>query len=94
MVPPSKIKLRFYLIGNIIVFGRSIGTGPAVYLSSVRDIGLMCLISPFTSLKEIVGSTWGIMGRLAQFAVAEQFENLKHIKNTKAPVFIIHGIED
>lgn len=54
-VPPST-NLPFYIpltlpLENILVFGRSIGTAPAIYLSSKRKIGILGLISPFTSLK-------------------------------------------
>jgi len=49
-----KIILKIY-IGikpkNIIIMGRSIGTGPATYLASKREVGLLVLISPFSSIK-------------------------------------------
>ena len=39
---------------NIIIFGRSIGSGPATYLSSNHHPGCLVLMSPFTSLKDAV----------------------------------------
>jgi hypothetical protein len=36
-----------------MLFGRSIGSGPAVYLASVRPVGLMTLMSPFSSIRAV-----------------------------------------
>jgi len=36
---------------EILVMGRSIGSGPAVYLGSKREIGGLVLISAFISLR-------------------------------------------
>lgn len=41
---------------NIIVFGRCIGSGPAIYLSYTYNPKLLLLISAFTSLKEAAKS--------------------------------------
>ena len=35
---------------NIIIFGRSIGSGPSTYLASKYKPGCLVLMSPFTSL--------------------------------------------
>jgi len=39
---------------NILVVGRSMGTGAATYLASKRKIGALVLISPFTSIKDLI----------------------------------------
>lgn len=36
---------------NIILFGRSIGTGPVCFLASERNPGGVILMSPFTTVK-------------------------------------------
>jgi hypothetical protein len=38
-----------YLEKDIIILGRSIGSGPACYLSSKRNPGALALISAFAS---------------------------------------------
>ena len=38
---------------NIIVMGRSIGTGPACYLTGITNPRAAILISPFTSIRDI-----------------------------------------
>ena len=39
---------------NIILFGRSIGTGPATYVASKRKPGAVLLMSAFKSIRDIV----------------------------------------
>lgn len=39
---------------KIIVLGRSIGTGPATYLASAKKIACLALVSPFTSLRDLI----------------------------------------
>lgn len=38
---------------NVIAFGRSLGSGPAVFLASERKISSVVLVSPFDSLVEV-----------------------------------------
>lgn len=40
---------------KVIFFGRSIGTGPAVRMASEFDCGGVVLVSPYSSVKEMVG---------------------------------------
>lgn len=44
---------------QIILFGRSIGTGPASFLASKRNPSALLLMSPFTSIRDIVRETAG-----------------------------------
>ena len=37
---------------NIIIMGRSIGSGPSTFLASRNKIGMLILIAPFTNLKD------------------------------------------
>lgn len=38
---------------NIIIFGRSMGSGPATHVSSVRNPGALLLMSSFKSIRSI-----------------------------------------
>jgi pimeloyl-ACP methyl ester carboxylesterase len=73
---------------NIIVFGRSIGSGPATYVASQRRPAMLCLMSPFKSIKEVVGT---LVGHWAKWMVADKFKNSVHIEEVDSPVLIIHG---
>lgn len=64
---------------DIIIMGRSIGTGPAIWLSAERKPGALALISPHTSIRGVVRDLFGL-GVVAQFLVNERFRNLEIIK--------------
>lgn len=74
---------------NIILVGRSIGSGPAVYLASERQIKMLILISPYTSIKSVARDHHSFLGLFLK----DRFNNLERIKKVKNPVFILHGLK-
>jgi acetyl esterase/lipase len=44
---------------NIIVFGRSLGTGPATHVASLRNPRSLLLMSPYTSIRNIAYAQTG-----------------------------------
>jgi pimeloyl-ACP methyl ester carboxylesterase len=76
---------------NIIVFGRSIGSGPATYLAANKQPGALLLMSAYTNMKAAVRS---IAGRLAQYFVADRFRNIDLMPRVTCPTFLIHGQQD
>lgn len=76
---------------QIILFGRSLGSGPAVYLAAQYPIGGLILVSPFTSVK---GAVQSIAGRLAAWSFEERFPNSKIIPNVSCSTLFIHGEGD
>ena len=75
---------------NIFIFGRSIGTGPAVYLASVRKPNALLLVSSFTSIRAVAGNLVGPL----KYLLKDRFFSIEYIKNVKCPVFFIHGKSD
>lgn len=54
------IKNKFNLSDkNIFIFGRSIGTSPAIYLASKRKPNALCVISSFTSIRAVANNLVG-----------------------------------
>jgi acetyl esterase/lipase len=49
---------------DIVICGRSIGTGPAVFLSANRDPGALILISPFKSIQDTAKTILGMFNFL------------------------------
>ena len=75
---------------NIILCGRSIGSGAATYLASKRKPGGLILISPILSIQNAASS---ILGKL-KFIVKDRFNNFERIKDVTCPTLIIHGQKD
>lgn len=76
---------------NIILFGRSMGSGPAIHLAASRNAGGLILMSPYTSLKSVVKD---YAGNFAKMLISERFDNLQRVPLVKCPVFLIHGLLD
>jgi fermentation-respiration switch protein FrsA (DUF1100 family) len=84
-IPPHKI----------ILYGRSLGSGPACYLAaktslSGQPVGGLILHSPFLSVYKVVADLNGLdLGM-----VGDIFHNEKRARNVRCPTLIIHGRED
>ena len=76
---------------NIIIMGRSIGCGPSIYLASKFEIGILVLISPFISIREVVKDNYGY---LTSLLIKDSFDNVSRIKHVHGKVLIIHGAMD
>ncbi len=71
-IPPEKI----------ILYGRSVGSGPTCYLAEKYPAAGMVLQSPFTSAFKVVCPVP---------LPFDKFPNLQRIKNIKMPILIMHG---
>mmetsp|Transcript_156145 Transcript_156145/g.287962 ORF Transcript_156145/g.287962 Transcript_156145/m.287962 type:complete len:381 (-) Transcript_156145:302-1444(-) len=84
----DEVKVRY---SQIVLFGRSLGSGPAVYLASQYPVGGLILVSAFSSIRAAVQS---IAGRLLALAVRERFPNSQLVSNVSCSTLIIHGEAD
>lgn len=75
-----------YVPKQIIVYGRSIGSGPATDIALRQPVAGLILESPFTTAFRVV----------TQIPILpfDKFNNLKKIKQLHCPVLIIHGTHD
>ena len=78
---------------NIILFGRSMGSGPCSYLASIREPYALLLMSPYTSIQNAAKSILG-WASFISFIVYEKFRNIDAIKRAQCPVFLVHGKMD
>jgi fermentation-respiration switch protein FrsA (DUF1100 family) len=88
-------QVRNVPIHNIILAGRSIGTGVATELAKENpDVGGLILVSPFTSTTAIANSVWYL--RMLPMAILghNQFDNLSKIGDVHVPLFIAVGDHD
>ena len=75
-------------MAQVLIMGRSIGSGPATYIAQKFKPAALLLVSPFTSIKEVAKSMYGFVGALL---VKDRFDNLERIKHVTCPVLLIHG---
>ena len=75
---------------DIVIFGRSMGSGPAAFIAGTFNPGALCLMSAYTSIRSVAGDVVGLL----RFLVAERFNNLEMIEATTCPTFILHGSVD
>jgi hypothetical protein len=58
---------------DIILFGRSIGSGPACWIAANRNPCALLLMSAYTSIRAVVRS---VAGTVASYLVKERFRNI------------------
>jgi len=61
---------------DIILFGRSLGSGPAIELAAHVNPAALLLMTAYISIREVVAS---LAGRLAAYMVKERFRNIESI---------------
>lgn len=72
---------------NISIIGRSLGSGPAIYLSSIYKFGMVVIVSGFLSIKDVVKDKSDFLSRF----VDSYFDNDKLVHLNKSPLLLIHG---
>ena len=83
------VKKKFKILDNqIYVFGRSLGTSPAIFLCSEKRPKALFLVSAFKSMKEIGADKY------VPFLMEEIFNSIKYITKVKCPILLIHGEKD
>ncbi len=77
---------------NIIVHGRSIGTGMAVKLSSTTNPKALILESPYYSIIDIAKNIAPFLP--LNLLLKYKFESNQYITKVKSPIYILHGTND
>ena len=75
---------------DIIMLGRSLGSGPATHIAANFNPGGLILMSPYTSIKSVATNKVGFLSVL----LAQQFDNLSKMHQVTCPTFIVHGEKD
>ena len=77
---------------NIVLFGRSLGGGPATWLASQVGARTLLLESTFTSVPNVAAYHYPILP--VRWLSRYQFDSLSRIADVGMPVHIIHGRKD
>ncbi len=74
---------------NIIVMGKSVGSGSSCYIAEKYPVGGLILECPFVSCINVISSFLATIGKFM-----DTFPNYTRIQNIKCPCIIMHGNAD
>ena len=78
--------------GRIIVWGHSLGTGPAVVLATEHAVAALVLFGAFTSVPDAAADTYPHLP--VKWLVGVHFDSLHRIGSVHVPVLIAHSLGD
>ena len=70
----------------IILYGRSVGSGPSIDLAARKTVGALILEGAFVSVYRVI-THYPIL-------LFDKYTNLKKLRNIKVPILFIHGVQD
>jgi hypothetical protein len=76
----------------LVVWGRSLGSGPATYVASERDADALFLETPFDSAVSVARDRYGIFP--VDLLMQDQYPVDQWILKVSEPVFVAHGTAD
>ncbi len=76
----------------IVIWGRSLGSGPAVYVASRRDAVSVVLESPFTAAVDVAAERYPFLP--VGLLLKDKFLSREWIGDVQEPVFVAHGTLD
>lgn len=86
-----KEMLKSYKKENIIIYGRSLGTGVASYLASKYHVKYLVLETPYFSFESMMGNHYPFLPKfLLRFPLRQE----SFISKIKSPIHMFHGTED
>lgn len=87
-----KLSRAKYSPENIIIYGKSMGTGIASQLASIRDCRHLILETPYYDMPSIIANYLPVypVNKMIHY----KFPTWKYLQNVTAPVTILHGTSD
>ncbi len=76
---------------RIVVYGRSVGGGPAVHVAATRPVAGLILESAFTSLRGMAAAHFPMFPSVI---AGDGFDNLDLMPRIACPVLFVHGARD
>jgi pimeloyl-ACP methyl ester carboxylesterase len=71
---------------KIVLYGRSLGSGPSTWLAERRQIGAIILDGAFTSTFRVLTEV--------KLLLWDRFDNYARFPNIRVPILLVHGTED
>ncbi len=87
-----KLARTKFSANNIIIYGKSLGTGIASHLAAIRNCRYLILETPYYSLPELFGFYVPVypVNRIIQY----QFPTFENLPKVTDPIILIHGTND
>lgn len=77
---------------RIVVWGFSLGTGPAVAVAAERPIGKLILEAPYTSTADVAAADLPFIP--VRLLMTDQFHSDQRIAKVRVPLLVMHGGHD
>ncbi len=77
---------------NIVVVGRSLGSGVAVHLASLRPVTRLVLVTPFDSIQELAARQFPYLP--VRWLLLDKFESWKYAARVVAPTLVMAAEHD
>jgi pimeloyl-ACP methyl ester carboxylesterase len=72
---------------TVSIIGRSLGTGVATLVASVRELDKLTLVTPFDSIQNIAQDTFPIFPM--SLLIKDKYDSLSRVKDIKVPTLIL-----
>lgn len=80
---------------EVIVYGQSLGGGPASYHASLGNVDALILVSTFSTLPEVTSTIFPIANLYPlNLLLKEEYDNIHWLQNFRGSLKVIHGEED
>ena len=76
----------------VVLWGRSLGSGAAVYVASLREAEAVVLESPYTATVDVAAERYPIFP--VHNLMKDQFLSREWIGDVDEPIFVAHGTQD
>jgi uncharacterized protein len=77
---------------NIIVVGRSLGSGVAVHLASLRPVARLVLVTPYNSLQELAAEQYPYVP--VRWLLLDKFESWRYARRVTVPTLVVAAEHD
>ncbi|WP_456718067.1 MULTISPECIES: alpha/beta hydrolase [unclassified Bradyrhizobium] len=78
--------------GRVVMWGYSLGTGPAVAVAADSSIAGLVLEAPFSSLADVAADDYPFVP--VRLLMKDPMHSIDRVSSVRAPVFIMHGGND
>ncbi|RDY61615.1 alpha/beta hydrolase [Flagellimonas nanhaiensis] len=84
--------LKNYDESELIIYGRSLGTGIATNLASTSSPKMLVLETPFYSLMDVASERFPYLP--TKHFLKYKIPSFEHVQDVEVPIYIFHGTED